>query len=339
MFSLEAMIEKICEHGKLEPEKVRQMIAEKQEELSGLVSEEGAAYIVARELGLNMIRETRRQLKIKNLVSGLRSVDRVGRVIRIFEERLWEKEGKKGSVINVLLGDETGLIRMSLWNEETALVKEGKLREGDTVKVSGGWVKTDNRDNLELRIGRGSIEQSDQVIELPERGKLEQDFLEAKRMPIGEFKEGGAYETWASLVQVFRRNPFYEICPECETRIKENEGKWACDEHGEVKPNYSLVLSGIIDDGSDNIRAVFFRELAEKMFGMSIPELREIAEKETDSYTVLDTIQALGKDFIFRGRIKKNPLTENLEFVANGVEEIDVKEEAQDLLKELSKPA
>jgi replication factor A1 len=330
------MVEKISEFGKIEPDKVRQMIAEKQEELSGLVSEEGAAYIVARELGLNMIRETRRQLKIKNLVSGLRSVDLIGRVIRVFEEREFEREGRKGSVINILLGDETGVVRMSLWNQETALVKEGKLKEGDTVKVSGGWVKTDNRDNLELRIGRGSIEQSDQVIELPERGKLEQDFVEVKRKHIEEFREGGAYETRASLVQVFRRNPFYEVCPECEARIKENEGKWVCDDHGEVKPNYSLVLAGIIDDGSDNIRAVFFRDLAEKMFGMSVPELREMAEKETDSYTVLDTIQALGRDFIFRGRVKKNPLTENLEFVVNGVDEIDVKEESQDLLKELS---
>ena len=105
MFSLDTMVERLSEHAKIEPDKVRQLIAEKQEELSGLVSEEGAAYIVARELGLNMIRESRKQLKIKSLVSGLRSVDLVARVVRIFEERHFERDGKKGSVINLILGD------------------------------------------------------------------------------------------------------------------------------------------------------------------------------------------------------------------------------------------
>jgi len=335
VFSIEAMVEKICEHAKLEPEKVRQLISEKQEELSGLVSEEGAAYIVAREMGLNMIRETKKQLKVKSLVSGLRSVDLVARVARIFEERQFEREGKKGSVVNVLLGDETGLVRMSLWNEETGLVKEGKLREGDTVKVSGGWVKSDNRDSPELRIGRGTIEKVSQVVELPDTKQLEQDFQATKSMPVGDFKEGGQYETRAALIQVFRRNPFFGICPECESRVKEKEGKWLCDEHGEVKPKQALVLSGIIDDGTGNIRAVFFRELAERVFGKSTAELRELADNATDSMSIFDDVQGFGGEFVFRGRVKRNSFTENLEFMVSSIEDIDVKGEAEKLLKEL----
>ncbi len=336
MFSIEAMVERISEHAKLEPEKVRQLISEKQEELSGLVSEEGAAYIVAKEMGLNMIRETRKQLKVKSLVSGLRSVDLVARVARIFEERQFEREGKKGSVVNVLLGDETGLVRLSLWNEEIDIVKEGKLKEGDTVKVSGGWVKSDNRDNPEFRIGRGTIEKVSQVVELPDVKQLEQDFQAVKGAPISDFKEGGQYETRAALVQVFRRNPFFGICPECESRIKEKEGKWLCDEHGEVKPKDALVLSGVIDDGTENIRAVFFRELAESMFGKSTAELRELADKATDSMTIFDDVQGLGGEFMLKGRVKMNSFTENLEFMVSSIEDVDVKGEAQGLLKGLA---
>jgi ssDNA-binding replication factor A large subunit len=336
MFSLEAMVEKISEHASMEPAKVRQLISEKQDELSGLVSEEGAAYIVARELGLNMIRETRKQLKVKSIVSGLRSVDLVARVARIFEERKFEKDGKKGSVVNVLLGDETGLIRMSLWNEETGLVREGKIREGDTVKVSGGWVKSDNRDEPELRIGRGSIEKVRQIMELPDMKQLEQDFQALKRVPIGDFKEGGQYETRAALVQVFRRNPFFGICPECESGVKEKEGKWFCDEHGEVRPKNALVLSGIIDDGTGNVRAVFFRGLAEGIFGKSTQELRELADNATDSMSIFDNVQGLGREFMLRGRVKRNSFTENLEFMVSGMEDVDIRGEAENLLKELS---
>lgn len=337
MFSLEAMVEKICEHAKLEPEKVRQMISEKSVELSGLVSEEGAAYIVARELGLNMIRETKRQLKIKNLVSGLRSVDIVARVLQVFEERHFEREGNKGSVINVMLGDETGVVRMSLWNQETALVKEGKIKEGDTIKVSGGWVKTDNRDNLELRVGRGSIERVDQVVEIPERASLESNFMSAKRKTISEFREGEQAMTRAALINVFRRNPFYEICPECDSRIKESDGKWMCDDHGEVKPKYALVLSGIIDDGSGNIRAVMFRDTAERMFGKSTEELREISDKAGDSLAIFENVQGLGREFLFTGRVRMNTFTENIEFTVNSIEDVDVKKEASELLKILTR--
>ena len=339
MFSIEAMVERLCEHSKMEPAKVRQLIAEKQDELSGLVSEEGAAYIVARELGLNMIRESRKQLKIRNLVSGLRSVDIVARVVRVFEERQFERDGNKGSVINILLGDETGTVRLSLWNQETALVKGGKLQEGASVKVSGGWVKTDNRDNLELRLGRGTIDVVDQVIELPESNAIEQDFQSVKRSDIRDFREGGQYETRAALVQVFRRNPFFSICPQCESRVKETDGKFMCDDHGEVKPGFALVLSGIIDDGTDNIRAVFFRDVAERMFGHATSELKDAADKATDSMAVFDDVQALGREFMFKGRVKRNSYTESLELMVNSADDVDARKEASELLGELAKPA
>jgi ssDNA-binding replication factor A large subunit len=336
MFSLDAMVEKLCEHAKLEPARVRQLIAEKQDELSGLVSEEGAAYIVARELGLNMLRETRKQLKVRSLVSGLRSVDLVARVARVFEERQFEKDGKKGVVVNLLLGDETGMVRLSLWNEETGFVREGKLKEGDVVKVSGGWVKSDNRDNPELRVGRGSIEKVDQEVSLPDRNRLEQDFQAIKREPVRDFREGGQYETRAALVQVFGRNPFFMVCPQCEARVKESDGKWLCDEHGEVRPKHALVLSGIIDDGTGNIRAVFFRDMAEKMFGKSVEELRKLAEKATDTLAVFEHVGGLGSEFVLRGRVKTNAFTENPEFMISSIEDVDMKRESRELLRGLS---
>ena len=336
MFSMEAMVEKISEHSKIEPDKVRSMIAEKQEELSGLVSEEGAAYIVARELGLNMIKETRKQLKVRSLVSGLRSVDLAARIIRVYDERTFERDGKQGSVMNLLVGDETGVIRLSLWNQETALVKEGKIKEGDTIKVSGGWVKTDNRDNLELRIGRGTIAKADQVIDLPDRQQMEQSFSTARRTEISGFKEGGSHEVRAAFVQVFRRNPFFSVCPECKSRVKDTDGKWICDDHGDVKPDYALVLSGILDDGSANVRAVFFREIAEQMFGKPTLQLKADADKADDSLAVFENVDALGKEFVFTGRVKLNSYTESLEFMVNSVEDVDVKKEAESILKELS---
>lgn len=340
MFSLEDIIKKISEHTGYSKEKINQMIEEKEEELSGLVSKEGAAYIVARELGISLLKETKRQLKIKNLVDGLRSVELIGKVIDISEVREFEKNGGVGSVVNLLLGDETGIIRLSLWNNEIKLIDELGIKPNDVIKITRGYVKLDNRGNLELRLGRGRIEKIDEVLDIPDISKLKQEFITPKRKYIKDLQEGDYAEVRAALVQVFKKNPFYEICPECGLRLSQDKNeKWVCKEHGNVKPEYQVVISGFIDDGTGNIRVVFFRELAEKIAKKSVKELREIAEKRADSSVIFEELEALGKEFIIRGRVKKNEITGNLELIANEIEDVNIKKECEELIKELEELA
>lgn len=338
MQSLDKMIESICTHSGQKPEAVKKLIEEKQDELSGLVTPEGAAYMVARELGVSLLKETRRQLKVKSLVDGLRSVDLVARVVRVFEPRDFEKNGKKGSVMNVLVGDETGVVRLSLWNQEIDKFKELGVSEGDTLRVNRGYMKLDNRDNPELRIGKGSLEKLDQKmeVEIPETKRIEEDFTVAKRKDIKDFKEGELGEARGCLVQIFRRNPFFEVCPNCGVRVKNVDGKWTCDDHGVVEPEYQIVISGVLDDGTENIRVVFFRELAEKVFGKTAKELREMFQKESDGMVIYDHFEGLGKEIIIKGRVKVNDFTQSKEFVANEVLDLDIKKECEDLISELA---
>jgi ssDNA-binding replication factor A large subunit len=336
MFSLDEIIEKICEHAGLTQKKVMQLIDEKEDELSGLVSREGAAYIVARELGISLLRESKRQLKIKSLTEGLNSVDLIARVVRISEPREFQKDDRKGSVANIILGDETGMTRLSLWNEEIESVAELGLKEGDVVRLTRGYVKMDNRGNLDLRLGKGRIEKVEEEVKLPELRGMERDFGAVRRKPLSEAKDGETIETRACLVQLFRKNPFFEVCPECGARLKSKAGKWACDQHGEVKPDYNVVVSGVLDDGYGNIRVVFFRELAEKLFGKSASELRAFAQERVDPLAIYEAFDLLGKDYVIRGRIRKNDLTESLEMIANSTEEPDVKREFEMLMKEVS---
>jgi replication factor A1 len=336
MFSLEEIIEKICEHTGMTQKKVMQLIDEKEDELSGLVSREGAAYIVARELGISLLRESKKQLKIKSLTEGLNSVDIIARVMRISEPREFQKEDRKGSVASLILGDETGMVRLSLWNEEIETVAELGLKEGDVVKVSRGYVKMDNRGNLDLRLGRGRIERIEEEVKLPELKGMERDYGTVRRKILSEAKDGETIETRACLVQLFRKNPFFEVCSTCGTRMKNKSGKWVCDQHGDVKPDYHIVISGVLDDGYGNIRVVFFRELAEKLFGKTAAELRAFAQEKVDPMAVYDAFDVLGKDYVIKGRVRKNELTENLEIIANSIEEPDVKKEFELLVTELS---
>jgi replication factor A1 len=337
MFSIEEIVEKICEHTQMSQKKVLQLIEEKEDELSGLVSREGAAYIVAREFGISLLKESKRQLKVKSLTEGLSSVDIVARIVNISEPRSFDKEGgAKGSVANIILGDETGMIRLTLWNEEIENIADLGLKEGDVVRLTRGYVKMDNRGNLDLRVGKGRLERVEEEVKLPELKGIERDFGVVRRKPLSEAKDGESMEVRACLVQLFRKNPFFEVCSTCGVRMKNKAGKWACDQHGEVRPDYSLVVSGVLDDGYGNIRVVFFRELAEKLFGKTVSELRTFAQERVDPMAIYDSFDVLGKDYVIRGRVRKNELTENLEMVANSIEEPDVKKEFGMLMKEVS---
>lgn len=135
----------------------------------------------------------------------------------------------------------------------------------------------------------------------------------------------------ACLVQVFRKSPLFEICPQCDTRIREKDGKWVCDDHGQVEPKYAMILSGVIDDGSGNIRAVFFRENAEKIVGKKPEELNETV-KSSGIDAVFDGFEGLGKEYVLRGRVKRNQFTDSVEFIVNEIDDVDVKKECESLL-------
>ena len=96
-----------------------------------------------------------------------------------------------------------------------------------------------------------------------------------------------------------------------------------------------MIVAGVIDDGTDNIRAVFFREMAEKMFGMKTDEARELSLKATTPLDIYEHFKNLGKDYVFRGRVKRNDLTESVEMIVNEIEDVDAKKEAEALLTKM----
>ena len=327
MLGFEGLIQKICEHANLTEEKVRELIQEKRNELSGLVSEEGAAYIVGRELGLNLLKDEKRLLKVGNVVPGIKTLDIVAKVVRVFEPREFEKEGKKGAVQSLILGDETGTIRMPLWNEEIKLLENLGIKEGDVVKISGGFAKLDYKGQAELRLGRGDLEKADEEI-----GEVKRQAANYERKPIAGLKDGMFAEVRGTILQMYQRNPFYAICPKCGSKAADEDGKMKCKEHGEVEPDFNMVISGVVDDGTGNIRAVFFRELAEKLFGKTTQELRQLAMKKSEAAAVFEAFPGVGKEYIIQGRVKRNDYTESIELVASGLEEPDVKKEIETLL-------
>ena len=340
MLSLEQLVEEISKKSGSGPDKVKKLISEKQDELSGLVSEEGAAYIVGRELGVELIKETNRTLKVSSILPGMRSVELVAKIMNVYDIREFESKGKKGKVASIVLADETGSIRLPFWNEETMLIAEKGLSENDVVKISGAWAKKDNQNGTELRLTRKSdiskLEGNDAPdiqAAAPARQQPGTQTSAPERTDIKSLRPGMNAIVRGALLQVYRRKPYYEACPQCGSRAQEKEGKFVCKEHGEVEPAYNLMLAGVIDDGTENIRVVMFREQAEKVFGMSPEEVKSAFSKtEMDFW---EDFPNLGKEFMIEGRVKTNSFSNEPELIASNVMDVSVKEECNRLLKSI----
>lgn len=159
--NFEQMVEKILADSKLNYDELMARIHGKQKELGGFITMEGAANIVARELGIVFEhREPQvRALRVEDLIPGMSKVDIVARVARIHEPREFQRSsGTPGQVGSLLLQDGTGRVRLTLWNDKTSLIKEGKIQKGDIVRVQNAYVRQGFNKQSELSLGtRGTI--------------------------------------------------------------------------------------------------------------------------------------------------------------------------------------
>ncbi|WP_276254820.1 single-stranded DNA binding protein [Halomontanus rarus] len=110
---------------------------------------------------------------VEDLSLGLSNVNLVGLVLDTDSVRTFDRDdGSEGKVSNLTLGDSTGRIRVTLWDEQADQAEE--LEAGTTVEVIDGYVRERDGD-LELHLGnRGAIEEVDEDVEyVPESTPIE----------------------------------------------------------------------------------------------------------------------------------------------------------------------
>jgi ssDNA-binding replication factor A large subunit len=304
---LSDIIEKIKEKSNLSEEKITEMINTKLSQLSGLISKEGAAHIVANELGVKIFEATGGKLQIKNILAGMRSVETVGKVQQIFDIREFTTQnGRSGKVASVVIGDETGVIRLVLWGDAAEYSK--KVKDGDIVRIENGYVR-ENQGRKEVHLNERC-----KFFVNPEGesvGEVKTKTINRKK--VNTLNEGdNDVELLGTIVQVFEPR-FFEVCPECGKRARLREDAYFCDSHGKVTPDFSYVLNVFLDDGTDNIRCVFFRNQANNLLQK---EKEEVLRYKDDpaAFEAVKT-ELLGNIIKVVGRAVKNQMFDRLEFM------------------------
>lgn len=327
----EDVVAKIKENSGLSDSEIESKISSKLEQLSGLISKEGAAHIIANELGIKLFEQISGKLQIKNILAGMRNVETVGKVTQVFEVREFIRNESVGHVGSLVIGDETGTIRVVCWGDKAQAVNE--IKEGDIVKVISAYVKENN--------GRKEIHLNDQsklLLNPPGEtvGEVNTTSAErqtAKRKRIKDLtEEDQNVELLGTIVQVFEPR-FFEVCPHCNSRAKPKDDKFYCKQHDAVTPVYAYVFNVFLDDGTGNIRCTFFRNQADRLTGKTPEQMNVYRESPEKFEEVKNTL--LGEIIKIAGRVKKNEMFDRLEFMTQLVDpKPDPKKELENLKQE-----
>jgi hypothetical protein len=295
------LVSRISEAAKVSVDEIERKVEAKRAKLSGLVSKEGAAQIVAAELGINFDEE---RMKISELVHGMRKANVIGKIIDIYPVREYNKNGRAGRVCNLMVGDDSSNTRAVLWDEHhIVMVEQGKLSKGDVIEISNAGVR-----NGELHLSsfsdiKKSKEKMDNVIEAKVYSMRK----------ISDVKPGDSFSSRAVIVQVFEPR-YFEVCPQCGKKV--SEGKCS-GEHGEVEGVKRALLSIVLDDGSETMRSVMFGETIKKL-GLTDDEIFNLdafGEKK---------LGLLGEERVFSGNVRENKLYNTTDFTIQDVGDVDV---------------
>lgn len=316
----EDLIGRIVEETEADREEIEDEVKAKEEEFAGLVSEEGAIHLVARQYGVELSDQDNRDLKIENIVPGMSRIGIKAKVVRILDMNTFERDdGDEGRVQNVVLGDETGTIRVALWDEQTDLVE--KIDEDDNIQIENAYSKEGYRDDAELRIGDSSTIKridDDEIGEVKDDSGGSGGGRDHEETTADRIVEGGYYELTGEVVQIYTNSPFYQVCPECEDSLKE-DNDYECEEHGAVEPEYRIALPAVIDDGFGNVRCVFFNDRARTLLDAEDVEFKGNSRK-LEQYAE----KARGRRITVQGRAQTNDYFDAVEVLVNDISEPDI---------------
>jgi hypothetical protein len=328
----EDIIKKICDEKGVVKEEIEVKIKEKLNQLSDLISKEGAAHIVANEYGVRVYQTSgasvgEQKSKIKDLSATIKNVEVIVKVLQVYEIRTFKTAMREGRVANLFVADESGSCRLVLWDEKhIKAVENSEIKVGDVLKVKSAYVKENNRGSMEVHLGgQGSWEINPAGIIVESVAASE---VTADRKNVKDLAEGETATVIGTVVQIFEPR-FYDSCPECGKKVMVQGEGFACNSHGVVESKPQGILNVVFDDGTENIRIVCFRDNINAV--LDIPDVVTLKD-DPDKFREIQR-KVAGKQLKVVGRVNRNTFFDRLEMVANSVSEANPKELAMELKK------
>lgn len=334
----EEIIKKIIKEKGVSREIIESKIEDKIIELDNLVSKEGAANIIAGELGIDLNDSdlSQEMVEIKKLVPTMKNVSLMGKVVDIYPISTFKREGKDQEVGALSINDTTGFARVVFWNDSIQLFK--KISQGDCLKITNAYIKENKFGKIEIHISfRSKVRINPEEDDFSKLKDLSYSKSSAERIDLTEIKQDTEIKAMGIIVQLFKKNCFFIVCPDCKKSIKSEDGSYMCKEHGKVLPEKKLFVSYVIDDGTASARCTSFGFDAEKILGLTTKQAIELEQAHQDnSYPIEHAMnKAIGKEVIILGKTSFNSFSNSVEIVTNKViDKIDYNIELKEIYEE-----
>jgi len=214
--------------------------------------------------------------------------------------------GSTGKVRNISIDDNSGSIRVALWDSAAEL----SISEGDVVKIVHGYAK-ESGEFLDLSIGRlGRIEVNPAGVT-----------IKSNRSYIADLEEGKSTEISGTVVDYRKQDLVLNLCPKCRKRLTVSGNKYVCEECGNVTPNELLVSTIAVDDGTGVINC--------RLYGTTVEKITELTKNQLKSANLDALSKIVGKDFVFYGN--SSVRNDEMEFSVKSVSKLDVNKELEAL--------
>ena len=317
----ENIISEISRQKNLEQNHVKQLVLEKQLEYDGLLTETGAAFSIARELGVKLpaLEKQKQTTKINELAPGMNGITLKATAVAATQLREFERNGKKGSVTNITLTDETNSrVNFVWWNPEPEQL--AKLKQSSTLTVYGAFVKQKNNE-IELQLGQqGTVEVAAGLAGNSQASIFSSLESKPQRLKLSALKGSEKnVQVKGVIVEVYKPHVF-QACPQCGSSVKDKFCVKCNTSVQQTKPE--LIVNCELDDGTNVVRAAFFRNRAEKLLNAKATEF----EQDPSAFNAKRR-ELLGVELVLDGDSKLNNEFNRIEFIVKTFNTMDAKQE------------
>ena len=237
----------LSKRRELSQEQILALIDEKKKEGRGLLSDEGAARLVAEELLIQTRGTDLGRMQVKDLVSGLNDITISGRVLMTWPPQQFQRrDGTPGRVMRILIADKSDRVRCAIWDRHVDVLSRAGNLQAKVLRIGHAYTRQGLSGDTEVHAGdRSSIQIDPEDMpkaDLPEFGDL--------FTPLGKLTAGASQVNAIGVVQSDTR--YYTFAKE------ERAGS---------------VLRTIVADESGSIPLVAWNERAEELKELKIGDI------------------------------------------------------------------
>jgi ssDNA-binding replication factor A large subunit len=139
-------------------EQLKELIEEKKRKIgAGYLTDQGALFLVAADLGASFDNVQRTKRGIKDLYVGARDLDLTVRLLSTYPVRVFTKKDSNEMIENrtISVYDAGGSIKVRLWDNLTHIIEENGLKSGDLIHIKNCYVKSALNGKPIINIGEG----------------------------------------------------------------------------------------------------------------------------------------------------------------------------------------